>query len=83
MELQKLIKHHSHEIDYWRRLHAHVAAEFHTEAAQVLEDIERRFDDAIIEGATWPCASPATSSFSVPALIGRCFKTTLIPELIL
>jgi hypothetical protein len=30
-----------------------------------------------------PCASPATWSFSLPALIGRCFKRTLIPELIL
>jgi hypothetical protein len=52
MDLQKWIKHHRHETEYWRRLHARPASEFHAEAVQVLEDIERRFGEAIIEGET-------------------------------
>ena len=53
MELRNIIKHHRQEADHSRRLHAHVAAKFYTEAATVLEDIERRFGEAIIEGETW------------------------------
>ena len=41
MDLQKLIKHHRHEAEHWRRLHANVAAEFHAEAAAKVEEIER------------------------------------------
>ena len=54
MDLKKIIKHHRDEAEHTRRLHAHVAAEFHTKAAQVLEDVERRFAEAIIiiEGET-------------------------------
>jgi hypothetical protein len=52
MTLKELIAHHRHEAEHTRRLHAHMAAEFHTKAAQVLEDIERRFGEAIIEGET-------------------------------
>ena len=50
MDLKKIIKHHRYEAEYTRRLGAHVAAEFHNKAAQALEDIERRFGDAIFEG---------------------------------
>ena len=50
MDLQKLIKHHRREAEYWGRLHANPAVELHTEAVKVLEDIERRFGEAIIEG---------------------------------
>ena len=52
MDLKKIIKHHRDEAEHTRRLHAHVAAEFHTKAAQVLEDVERRFAEAIIESET-------------------------------
>ena len=52
MDLKKIIKHHRHEADHSRRLYARVAAQFHAEAAQVLEDIERRFGEAIIEHET-------------------------------
>ena len=52
MDLKKIIKHHRDEAEHTRRLHAHVAAEFHTKAAQVLEDVERRLAEAIIEGET-------------------------------
>ena len=41
MDLQELIKHHHHETERWRRLHADVAAEFHAEAAAELQEIER------------------------------------------
>ena len=34
----------------WRRTHVSPASEFHAETAKVLENIERRFGDAIIEG---------------------------------
>jgi hypothetical protein len=43
MDLQKIIKHHLHQAAHSKRSHAHVAAQFHTRAAQALEDIERRF----------------------------------------
>jgi hypothetical protein len=52
MDLKKIIKHHRDEAEHTRRLHAYVAAEFHTKAAQVLEDVERRSAEAIIEGET-------------------------------
>jgi hypothetical protein len=55
MDLQKLIKWHRHEIEYWRRLHANPAAEFHREAAQLLEFLRHRLDDAIKWGDT--CAN--------------------------
>jgi hypothetical protein len=42
---------HRHEAEHPRRLRAHVAAEFHKQAA-ALEDIERRFGDAIRWGDT-------------------------------
>jgi hypothetical protein len=41
MDLQKLIQHHCHEAEYWRRLHGNVAAAFHAEAAAKFEEIER------------------------------------------
>jgi hypothetical protein len=52
MDLQKIIKHHRREAEHSRRLMAHVAAVFHLRAAEVLEDIERQFGEAITEGAT-------------------------------
>ena len=52
MDLKKIIKHHRHEAEHTRRLHALVAADFHIKAAEALEDIERRFGDAIFEGET-------------------------------
>jgi hypothetical protein len=50
MDLKKIIKHHRHEAEHWRRMHARPATEFHAEAAKVLEDIERRFGEAIVAG---------------------------------
>jgi hypothetical protein len=50
MDLQKIIKHHKREAEHWRRMGALPAAEFNTEAARALEDIERRFGERITEG---------------------------------
>ena len=47
MDLKKIIKHHRDEAEHTRRLHARVATEFHTKAAQALEDVERRLAEAI------------------------------------
>ena len=52
MDLKKIIKHHRDEAEHTRRLHAHVAAEFHTKAAQALEDVERRLAEAIAQQHT-------------------------------
>ena len=52
MDLKKIIKHHQHEAEHSRRLGARVASDFHIKAVEALEDIERRFGDAIIEGET-------------------------------
>jgi hypothetical protein len=52
MDLKKIIKHHQHEAEHSRRLGACVASDFHIRAAAALEDIERRFGEAIIEGET-------------------------------
>jgi hypothetical protein len=50
MDLKKIIKHHRYEAEHSKRLMARVAAVFHLRAAEVLEDIERRFGEAITEG---------------------------------
>jgi len=50
MDLKGIIKYHRYEAEHAKRLRALVAADFHIKAAQVLEDIERRFGEAIIEG---------------------------------
>jgi hypothetical protein len=50
MDLQRSIKHHKHEVEHWRRLGACPASEFSAEDVNLLEDIERQFGDAIIEG---------------------------------
>jgi len=50
MDLKGIIKYHRYEAEHAKRLRALVAADFHMKAAQVLEDIERRFGEAIIEG---------------------------------
>jgi hypothetical protein len=50
MDLQKLIKHHRHQAEHTRRLGARVAEALHREAVVFLEDVERRFGEAIIEG---------------------------------
>ena len=50
MDLRKIIKHHRYEAEHAQRLRALVAANFHIEAAEALEDIERRFGEAITEG---------------------------------
>ena len=50
MDLQKIIKHHRYEPGHAKRLGALVAADFHIKAAQMLEDIERQFGEAVIEG---------------------------------
>jgi hypothetical protein len=52
VDLKKIIKHHRHEAEHSRRLGARVASDFHIKAVEALEDIERRFGDAIIEGET-------------------------------
>jgi hypothetical protein len=52
MDLQKIIKHHRHEAEYTRRLGALVAYDFRIKAAEALEEVERRFGEAIIEGET-------------------------------
>jgi hypothetical protein len=52
MDLKKIIKHHRHEAEHTPRLGALVAYGFHIKAAAALEEVERRFGDAIIEGET-------------------------------
>jgi len=52
MDLKKIIQHHRYEAGHAKRLSALVAADFHIKAAEALEDIERRFGDAIFEGET-------------------------------
>ena len=52
MDLKNIIEHHRYEAGHAKRLSALVAADFHLKAVQVLEDIERRFGDAIFEGET-------------------------------
>ena len=52
MDLKEIIKHHRYEAGHAKRLRALVAADFHVKAAQVLEDIERQFGEAITEGET-------------------------------
>jgi hypothetical protein len=50
MELKKIIQHHRYEAGHSKRLGAFVAADFHVKAAEALEDIERRFGEAIVAG---------------------------------
>ena len=52
MDPKNLIKHHRYEFEHAKRSMARVAADFHLKAAEYLEDIERRFGEAITEGAT-------------------------------
>ena len=49
-DLQKIIKHHRYEAGHAKRLGALVAYDFHIKAAAALEEVQRRFGDAIIEG---------------------------------
>jgi hypothetical protein len=50
MDLKNLIKHHRYEFEHSKRLMARVAADFDLKAAKYLEDIERRFGEAIVAG---------------------------------
>jgi len=50
--LKKIIKHHRYEAGHAKRLGALVAYDFHIKAAAALEEVERRFGDAIIESET-------------------------------
>jgi hypothetical protein len=52
MNLKNIIKHHRYEAEHSRRLRALVAYDFHIKAAAALEEIERRFREAITEGET-------------------------------
>ena len=52
MDLKKIIKHHRYEAGHAKRLGALVAYDFHIKAAAALEEVERRFGDAIIESET-------------------------------
>jgi hypothetical protein len=52
MDLKTIIQHHRYEAEHAKRLRAVVATNFHIKAAQALEDIERRFGEAIIEDET-------------------------------
>jgi hypothetical protein len=51
-DLKAIIKHHRREAEHCKRLRALVAYDFHIKAAAALEEVERRFGDAIIEGET-------------------------------
>ena len=50
MDLKNIIEHHRYEAEHAKRLRALVSADFHIKAAPVLEEIERRSGEAIIEG---------------------------------
>jgi hypothetical protein len=52
MDLKTIIQHHRYEAEHAKRLGAAVAANFHIKATEALEDIERRFGEAIMEGET-------------------------------
>jgi hypothetical protein len=56
MDLKKIIKHQRYEAGYAKRLGALVAADFHINAAEALEDIGSRFGEAIVaatEASKW------------------------------
>jgi hypothetical protein len=50
MDLKNLIKHHRYQFEHSKRFMARAAADFHLKAAKYLEDIERRFGEAIVAG---------------------------------
>ena len=56
MDLKKIIQHHRYEAGHAKRLGALVAADFHINAAEAVEDIESRFGEAIVtatEASEW------------------------------